>query len=1408
MKLIFSHLILYLFRKPLQSSMSVTYGSEGNIHQAVLGEEFQETIKRLQESLRDGSKLEAIPDASLSCVSSSSNEVLASPLPPNHPDKSHFLAKLASEKITLKNDDSCTALSGCPIQKMKVSVGDSRDVLISSVPGQEEQLLESLSDGTFQNKSGSSQMLMADLNSTHALNGGGVDVNQPLCINEFRSGAVTAINSKEFGDEPLTSTPLPEQCKLSPDKDDTFDSDSSLMCSQTISFIDSEKSHSSNLSINERPPSPTPREIQLTSGDASCVILGPFEDSTLDYFRGLKTAFPTVKTLDYDVTNEMDIEENSIETWDKFLDHAMQAENCDFPSFSEVSFPKAELESPVNGGNVPSNLRSILGSSFEDNAPNKVTIVDTNETDFSKETSEVDIQDEPPTLTSCIAYETQLLANSCLVVPSVHVTEATPISSGRNTPSDYKSELIEPACLAAKDNPNNDLPLEGDPSTHVKLLLEHSETALHSSKGSPQECNNIGFAVPELQMNDLSTQKFDPDLPCCDLSNKDFVSSIDRKNHDYLFSSTGDLQSSTSFSNGLTSVCFQDSKLEEVVVDRNFKPVIQLFSKGYDSKEEDMHAELMEDEDEFGLGIAKNLTPDDERSSDSGFRDKGSLSESCEDACDEKYNLEDIEAELEEAFSKGVFVRQDSPTSNKGLESDCDGVDESFSVTLTDVEKQRERREADMMRPRDPCHRLDDLLRSSDPFQEPPNVDVESSVDFFGTSPALSPIPQSSGWYLHPPQSHEEAGAEPISGNDSSYFSFSLDEEFVNAIRNELREKLPCAQMPREESQPQLSDEEEHSDQDLDSEDLPSAERTSITINYKSYPAPLSPILEEQESLCSDIGSPLLCAYGSSSCSEQMSPVFAVDLSPSNQGDGDVRNIESECPAEVDGDLSDDCGDCGDLDDVSEHEAPCVNNVNEVFDESEENDLDDDVLVVNVETNEATLLESPKPLSNVSSQGNDDYDESNHDDFVPDFLSVAGSYQLPESNLERLRSDLYRGCRPLTLPTLPPSSVDMELDNENDSMTPDSITCEKSFSERTEDSAVGLALSEVMTPDSLAGESQWTSTQMCDSGFGTIGTRPSSSALMSDGSDRKSPDTNVADLSSSNASFGVLCNSPLSFIEKGISKQDVGECPELSELVPSAEDSESSVSFSSNSVVAAVSVRSSENTKVVDSKQLSELTHSNSNQSYLGTKETCENVMAEVHFSAAEQSNLCNSLSVTLAPSLPSSSVASPQSLKEIARNALGSDWTSQAQTLAFNCEEVIRNCDLNSSEVTLGTDKPCQYTATVALDSKDGGVAHKNFQSVCVEQNKPLQTLAFSDPDVIERPNFPGPGHIVVSSIIAPLTPNDDTSTPGTLAFNESPVSVLCLVLKNYCHFMQIICPLQCFIFILIFLFIVGITL
>ncbi|CAD1469600.1 unnamed protein product, partial [Heterotrigona itama] len=89
--------------------------------------------------------------------------------------------------------------------------------------------------------------------------------------------------------------------------------------------------------------------------------------------------------------------------------------------------------------------------------------------------------------------------------------------------------------------------------------------------------------------------------------------------------------------------------------------------------------------------------------------------------------------------------------------------------------------------------------------------------------------------------------------SDNSYVSFDIEEEFVTAIRNELREKLPCAQMsviePLEAHDNDPSIDCKHWDDD-DSEDSSNqgSGGVGISIRYNVYDSPLSPIQEERES--------------------------------------------------------------------------------------------------------------------------------------------------------------------------------------------------------------------------------------------------------------------------------------------------------------------------------------------------------------------------------------------------------------------------------------------------------------------------------------------------------------------------------------------------------------------------------
>ncbi|KAG7202421.1 hypothetical protein KM043_018733 [Ampulex compressa] len=94
--------------------------------------------------------------------------------------------------------------------------------------------------------------------------------------------------------------------------------------------------------------------------------------------------------------------------------------------------------------------------------------------------------------------------------------------------------------------------------------------------------------------------------------------------------------------------------------------------------------------------------------------------------------------------------------------------------------------------------------------------------------------------------------------SDNSYVSFGMEEEFVTAIRNELREKLPRAQMSvvepletHDDENPSISsdtDVKRWDDEDSEESSNQASGGVDISIRYNIYGTPLSPILEERES--------------------------------------------------------------------------------------------------------------------------------------------------------------------------------------------------------------------------------------------------------------------------------------------------------------------------------------------------------------------------------------------------------------------------------------------------------------------------------------------------------------------------------------------------------------------------------
>lgn len=510
--------------------------------------------------------------------------------------------------------------------------------------------------------------------------------------------------------------------------------------------------------------------------------------------------------------------------------------------------------------------------------------------------------------------------------------------------------------------------------------------------------------------------------------------------------------------------------------------------------------------DDFALDVAKHSTPDDERSSDSGFRDKGSLSESCEDACDEKYNLEDIEAELEETFNKGnindtVKVNDcgddlEQYYGSPDLPEDC-VISHSYSVKsansqdvgiIPTEEVNSDNSNYLALNSKVNCISHDMPLHMPEDIPSQ-NTDVKLADSFLGVNSTvgssdcfvglpvqsqsitrslpiednLSPefhllqeirtfdesmsdgmhdmgglysvyenelVPLHYGWFLHEPNdkkilNYEYQGDElqrnlsisenlsPVSsvsegskGNDSNtsdnYTPLSLDEEFVTAIRNELREKLPCV------SQQSQSSEMEELDEDICRED-----RADITIHYNVYPAPLSPILEERESVSSvttTISDIPVQVFGTNfmkdeSDSEPSSPVFLLDpvSGDKNTSELNTKKFEEEIRQALEN-----CSSVSSIDsDCSEKEQLKSNVIFEDLDEISTTfhknkpmvikgtsqhieEIDDDLLVVDTETNKVTILESPKPKSCLAfvSSRKDANDTGSYSDCSPEIDSL------------------------------------------------------------------------------------------------------------------------------------------------------------------------------------------------------------------------------------------------------------------------------------------------------------------------------------------------------------------------------------------------------------------------------------
>nr|XP_012137748.1 PREDICTED: rho-associated protein kinase 2-like [Megachile rotundata] len=273
-------------------------------------------------------------------------------------------------------------------------------------------------------------------------------------------------------------------------------------------------------------------------------------------------------------------------------------------------------------------------------------------------------------------------------------------------------------------------------------------------------------------------------------------------------------------------------------------------------------------------------TPDDEQSSDSGFRDK----ESCEEeenvctsvpstsadsvvnvpTCTEEEQLQILfeldtilDAEYYSTLHTSEKTTENLPsinhTENKLLpihidESERENNESSTNVNLEEINKNEEKTE--LIEPNNSKSVFQQIQNNSPVRINYSNQELERP---------LSNEHKNEDEHeknVHENEVEDEDSSTMSLRSDNSYVSFDIEEEFVTAIRNELREKLPCAQMSvvepletHDDDNPISNDISNKWDDD-DNEDSSNqgSGGVGISIRYNVYGTPLSPIQEERES--------------------------------------------------------------------------------------------------------------------------------------------------------------------------------------------------------------------------------------------------------------------------------------------------------------------------------------------------------------------------------------------------------------------------------------------------------------------------------------------------------------------------------------------------------------------------------
>ncbi|XP_012284175.1 uncharacterized protein LOC105701736 isoform X2 [Orussus abietinus] len=254
-------------------------------------------------------------------------------------------------------------------------------------------------------------------------------------------------------------------------------------------------------------------------------------------------------------------------------------------------------------------------------------------------------------------------------------------------------------------------------------------------------------------------------------------------------------------------------------------------------------------------------TPDDERSSDSGFRDKESCEEEenppvKESVCTEEEQLR-ILFELDTILDAEYRATPSELGRALDESSSPEGLDERIESGTGNGNSEHaiEKDGVKVLEETSPDH-VNDVFEEKDP-PRPKDASLANGAQEDPSFQDLGeyPFPMRGDEEEDEDEDEEEDSSTVSPRSDNSCVSLGTEEDFVAAIRNELREKLPRAQMSVVEAQePRREDEEpvisslsdtRRWEEDEEGED---ASAIDIAIEYNAYGTPLSPILEERES--------------------------------------------------------------------------------------------------------------------------------------------------------------------------------------------------------------------------------------------------------------------------------------------------------------------------------------------------------------------------------------------------------------------------------------------------------------------------------------------------------------------------------------------------------------------------------